>query len=75
MQERAPIARLVFTQLGRIDEEAVAGRKQEPNTEAFGRQAKRLQVLHHDGRFRVLGAEILAEFVAEIGGGIVPVPG
>jgi len=53
VQERAAIARLVFAQLGRIDEEAVAGRQQQPHAQAFRRKAIGLQVFDHDRRLGI----------------------
>src|SRR5207247_1121321 len=66
VQEGAAIARLVLAQLGGIDEEAVRGREQHAYAEAEGREPPRLQVFDRNRGLWVFGAQVLAEFVAQV---------
>ena len=68
MQERAAVAGLVLAQLGRVDEEPVGGREQQPHAEGHAGEPVCLQVLHGDGGVGVLRPQILAEFVSQVGG-------
>src|SRR3989449_7669827 len=70
MQERSAVARLVFAQLGRIDEKAVGRSEQQAHAQSHGRQPPRLEVLDRDRGVGILGAQVLAKLVAQIGGGI-----
>src|SRR5215475_11799814 len=66
VEERAAIPALIFPQLGRIDEKRVAGREQRVRAQPSARQAKRVFVREEQRLLRILGAQVFAEFVAEV---------
>src|SRR6266513_1953501 len=70
VQERAAIPRLVFAQLRGVDEEPISRGEQQAHAEPHAREPERLQVFHGDRGLRVLAAQILAELVAQVRGGV-----
>src|ERR1700687_1337743 len=70
VKERSAIAALVLAQLRRIDEEAVVGGEESISAGAAPRQSQRVLAREEQRLLRTLGAQILAELVAEVGAGV-----
>src|SRR4051794_4883777 len=68
MEESATIASLVFPELRWIHEETVSGSEEKPSSWRTCRKTKASQVFYYQRRVGVLGTEVVAKFVPQIGG-------